>query len=95
MSESLKASATHLPNFDLLWFDLMSKTRQLIEGICSPLLDRLDAHKSQLSHLTKSEADASERLNLLEDLFLQKNQKNSAFDRINERIIEMVSFSRS
>ena len=88
MSESLRASA--LPQFDLLWFDLMTKTRQLIEDVCAPIMDRLETHKCQLVTLERSESSQSERLHLLEDLFLQKNQKNSAFDAITERMLDMV-----
>lgn len=90
MSESLRASA--MPQFDLLWFDLMTKTRQLIEDVCAPIMDRLETHKCQIVTLEKLESSQSERLHLLEDLFLQKNQKNSAFDAITERMLDMVSF---
>jgi len=48
----------------------MTKTRQLIEDVCAPIMDRLETHKGQLLTLEKSETQASERLHLLEDLFL-------------------------
>ena len=73
-----------------MWFDLMTKTRQLIENLCNPFLERLNVQKTQIAHLVKSETDVISRLDQLENIVIHKNDKDSAFDLINQRITESV-----
>lgn len=64
----------------------MTKTRSLIEEVCTPLMDRIDAHKMQISKLCRSEQEKEERIALLEDIIVHKNEKNNAFEKIHDLI---------
>jgi hypothetical protein len=65
-----------------------------VEELCTPLLDGIADHRRQLAALTQTGADSDSRLGLLEDLFLHKNEKNNAFEKINEKMAESVIFHR-
>jgi len=69
-----------------MWFDLMTKTRQLIEQVCSPMYDRININKMQLSQLDKAEAEWRKRVEALERIVIHKDEKADAFAKINNRI---------
>ena len=53
-------------SFDILWFDLSSKTRELVTQLCQPLLDKVAVHKDLLSKLIKASDDNDVKVDELE-----------------------------
>ena len=53
-------------------------------------MQRLDHHKTQLGTLIQADSDKETRLGLIEDLLIHKNEKNSAFELINQKIAQAV-----
>lgn len=45
MAPDFKGLNTEYPSFELLWFDLSTKCRHLMEELITPLVDRLVEHK--------------------------------------------------
>ena len=40
-------------SFDILWFDIETKMRDLIQDLCQPLVDKVHEGKDNLSQLRK------------------------------------------
>lgn len=64
----------------------MTKTRQLIEQVCSPMIDRINVYKLQLSQLEKADKEWRNRVEALERIVIHKDDKDDAFQRMNARI---------
>lgn len=44
-----KGLTSEYPSFDLLWFDIETKTRHLMEELLDPIIDRLVNHKDLIN----------------------------------------------
>jgi len=67
----------------------MTKTRQLIEQVCSPMIDRINVYKLQLSQLDKADKEWRNRVEALERIVIHKDDdKDDAFQRMNARITQ-------
>jgi len=48
-SPDFKGLASEYPSFDLLWFDIETKTRHLMEELLDPIVDRLLKNKDSMN----------------------------------------------
>ena len=46
--------ASDMQSFDILWFDLVTKTRSLIQELCEPMIERVHQQRDIILQLTKS-----------------------------------------
>ena len=49
VSGDFKGLSTEYPSFELLWFDLESKTRALVQELIDPIVDRLVDNQDNLN----------------------------------------------
>ena len=49
ISADFKGLSTEYPSFELLWFDIESKTRALIQELIDPIIDRLVSNQDSIN----------------------------------------------
>jgi hypothetical protein len=75
-----KGLNTEYPSFELLWFDMSTKCRQLMEDLITPLVDRLVEHKDELNQLSTT----AKRHHTY-----KTDNKLDVFDEINEKMAKL------
>lgn len=81
-----KGLASEYPSFDLLWFDIETKTRHLVEELLDPVIDRLVNHKDLINQIKQEGKKSSSKVEELREMFLNTNGKMDVFEQINVRI---------
>ena len=62
--------STEYPSFELLWFDIESKTRNLIQELIDPIIDRLVDHQDKINQLRQDTRKTDDKVeNLKETIF--------------------------
>lgn len=59
-------------SFDILWFDLVTKTRQLVNELCVPLVDKVHEHKDLIHQLIRQAEDNFKKIENLEAIVYHK-----------------------
>jgi hypothetical protein len=77
-----------------MWFDLETKMRHIVQTLCGPMFDRVHTQKDEIDQLTKFRENMDERVELLENLVMNKDEKIDAFEKINERMMAVETFSK-
>ncbi len=49
LAPEFKGLSSEYPSFDLLWFDIETKSRHLMEEMLDPIIDRLLNHKELIT----------------------------------------------
>ena len=73
-------------SFDLLWYDLVSKTRALVGDSVSPLVDDITQHKDLLSKLQATNNQNVKKVDELERTVYNKLNKLTIFEEIYDKI---------
>ena len=74
------------PSFELLWFDIQTKVRQLMQEMMEPIVDR-QVHTSDTINVMKQEANSQDqRLKELKTVVFNTGEKLSIFEEIYDRI---------
>ena len=73
-------------SFDILWFDLTTKTRALESELCQPLVDKVHQHKDMLTQLIRQNEENTTKVGELESVVYNKDEKLTIFEEIYERI---------
>ena len=73
-------------SFDILWFDLTTKTRALVSELCQPLVDKVHQHKDMLTQLIRQNEENTTKVGELESVVYNKDEKLTIFEEIYERI---------
>jgi len=76
-------------SFDILWFDLTTKTRALVSELCQPLVDKVHTHKDMLSQLIRQNEENTTKVGELESVVYNKEEKLNVFEEIYERIAKV------
>lgn len=74
-SGDFKGLSQEYPSFELLWFDIMTKTRQLMQELLDPIVDRLVHHKDYLGRLEDEQNKSNSRIQELNDTFFNTGSK--------------------
>jgi hypothetical protein len=88
---STNALAQDFNSFDILWFDLSTKTRALVTELSAPLIDKVHVHKDLLSKLIKSNDDNDSKIDELERTVFNKGMKLTIFEEIYRKISKVES----
>lgn len=73
-------------SFDILWFDIETKMRDLIQDLCQPLVDKVHEGKDNLSQLRKQVDSQQAELQTLNQTVFEKGAKLDVFEEIHQRI---------
>ena len=60
-------------SFDILWFDLVTKTRQLVTELTEPVIDKVHQNKDIISQLIKLSGENHEKIDKLERIVYKKD----------------------
>lgn len=75
-----KGLATEYPSFDLLWFDIETKTRHLMEDLLDPIIDKLFNHKDLINQVRQESHKAAKRIEELKEVVFNTNNKLDVFE---------------
>ena len=89
MAPDFKGLATDYPSFELLWFDIETKTRHLLEELVDPIIERVIEQKGQLQSVRKEAVNQTKKIEKLEDTVFNANAKLDIFEEINVKIAEL------
>ena len=89
VAPDFKGLNTEYPSFELLWFDLSTKTRHLIEEIVTPLVDRLVEHKDHLNQLDNTSKRHNNKLDEFKEVIYKTDNKLDIFDEINDKLAKL------
>lgn len=78
--------STEYPSFELLWFDIESKTRHLIQELIDPIIDRLVANQDSINQLVQETKNTDAKVENLKETIFQTNGKLDVFEQINMRL---------
>jgi len=67
-------------SFDILWFDIATKSRQLVSELCQPVVDRVHHHEDQIGQIFKTQDKECTKLLNLENTVYDKDKKIDIFD---------------
>lgn len=81
-----KGLSTDYPSFDLLWFDIETKTRHLMEELLDPIVDRLVSYKDSINQVKTDGQKATKKIEELKDTIFNTNNKLDVFEQLNLRI---------
>ena len=83
--------AQDFQSFDILWFDLTTKTRALVSELCQPLVDKVHNHKDLLSQLIKQGDEQVLKVDELEKTVFNKSERLDVFEEIYQKIAQVES----
>lgn len=86
MAPDFKGLNTEYPSFELLWFDLSTKCRHLMEELITPLVDRLVEHKDNLNQQDNTLKRHHIKLEEFKEIIYKTDNKLDIFDEINEKL---------
>lgn len=89
VSGDFKGLATDYPSFELLWFDIESKTRHLIQELIDPVVDRLVDHKDTINQLKQDQQKTDDKVENLKETIFQTNGKLDIFEQINMKLANL------
>ena len=75
-----KGLPTDYPSFDLLWFDIETKTRHLMEELLDPIIDRLVNHKDLINQIKQDGIRSTKKIEELKDTIFNTNNKLDVFE---------------
>ena len=78
-----------LHSFDLMWMDLETKMRHLIQSQCGSVFNKVHEHQEKLDGFSRFKFAADSRIEMLEKLVFRRGEKVDAFERINQRVFEV------
>lgn len=81
-------------SFDILWFDLQSKVRQLIQDLCQPMVDKIHEHEDNIHRITKHANEEAKKVFHLENIVYDKADQLDVFEKIYKRIADVVAERR-
>ena len=80
--------AVEYPSFDLLWFDIETKTRQLLQELMDPVMDRLIENSQDIEHLKKDHISSNAKIEEIKDTIFETNGKLDVFEQINLKLAD-------
>lgn len=86
MAPDFKGLNTEYPSFELLWFDLSTKCRHLMEELITPLVDRLVEHKDHLNQNDNQLKRHHTKLEEFKEIIYKTDNKLDVFDEIHAAI---------
>lgn len=87
-SPNFKGLATEYPSFDLLWFDIETRTRQIMGDMLDPIVDKLLAHRELITSVQTEGTKTDRKLEELKEMLFNTKNQIDVFDQINLRIAE-------
>lgn len=72
--------------FDLDWFDIETKARQMMQDLMHPTVTRVHKHKDEVNQVNKALSAVLIKVERLENAVFEKNQKIDAFEKIELKI---------
>ncbi|CDW87818.1 UNKNOWN [Stylonychia lemnae] len=78
--------AGQLQSFDIIWFDLVTKSRSLIQEITEPLIERQHDMRDKLQQTNRIIDDQDRRIKDMEYIVLQKGNRIDVFEQFQQKI---------
>lgn len=70
---------------------MTTKTRALVTELCSPVIDKVHEHKDLLNRLIKEQNENFKKVDALEAIVYDRDQKLDVFEKIYEKIGKVES----
>ena len=83
--------AQDFQSFDILWFDLTTKTRALVSELCQPLVDKVHNHKDLIGQLIKQTDEQIVKVDELERTVFNTGERLTVFEEIYQKIAQVES----
>ena len=80
---------TEFSSFDVLWFDLNTKVREVVGELVHPIVERSYANMGKIKEFEKTIATNRETLAELKAVVYNKTEGLDVFNEINTRISEI------
>ena len=81
--------STDYPSFELLWFDIESKTRHLVQELIDPIIDRLIDNQDNINQLRQEQEKTDAKVENLKETIFQTNGKLDIFEQINLKLANL------
>ena len=89
-----KGLSQEYPSFELLWFDIMTKCRHLIQEIMDPIVDRLVQQKDTQNQMQSTQSNHGTQIQELKDTIFNTGGKLDIFEKINAKMSSLDSDRR-
>jgi len=86
ISPDFKGLSQEYPSFELLWFDIMTRSRHLMAELLEPVIDQIVGHKDNLNQLKKETSKSNRKIEELKETIFNTNNKLDVFEQINMRL---------
>ena len=81
--------AAEYPSFDLLWFDIETRCRRLLQELMDPVVDKMLDNTQDIDLLKKDHISSNEKIEEIKDTIFETNGKLDVFEQINVKLAEM------
>jgi hypothetical protein len=81
--------AQEYPSFDLLWFDIETRCRRLLQELMDPVMDKMIDNTQDIDLLKKDHISSAEKIEEIKDTIFETNGKLDVFEQINVKLAEM------
>ena len=88
ITQNFKTLSAEYTSFDLLWFDIESRTRFVLQELLEPIINELVAHQETISTVKENSDHVRKTVYDLRDVFYAKDKKLDVFEKINMRLAE-------
>ena len=72
--------ATEYPSFDLLWFDIETRTRQIMGDMLEPIIEKLLQHRELITSVRTEGVKTDKKLEEFKDMLFQTKNQLDVFD---------------
>jgi hypothetical protein len=74
---------------ELDWFDFETRMRDVIHELVEPIVKKAAEDREKMLSLQRGQENDGKRIDQLESAVLKKGRKNTVFDEINQRFIDI------
>ena len=67
-------------SFDILWFDIQTRTRQLVAELCQPIVDKVHTQTDELEQMQRKTKVEAGKLNDVENIVYDREKKLDVFE---------------
>lgn len=78
--------AKDFSSFDILWFDISTKVREMFLDLNQPLIDKIFVQKSMIEKLEKTNTEQQVKINELDSVVYNKAEELDVFQDIFKKI---------
>lgn len=87
--------AVEYPTFELLWYDIEWRTRQIMEDLVDPMQNQLLDNKDNINQLHQENKKQNDRFDELKETIFNHKGKLDVFEQINLKIADGVAKTKT